>query len=120
MVVIVACLVELEDCDINQMDCMDNTSHLCTAGKGHQGLVKILIEQDDVNPDKLEKRNRTPLFCVAWNGHEGAVKIILERSEVNPTSEEITTAKHCTHVLLRMEKREWWGYNSGGTASIST
>jgi len=71
----VAGLVELEGCDINQTDCMDNASLLTTAGNGHQGVVQILVERDDVNPDKRDNHSRTHLMCVACNRYEGVVKI---------------------------------------------
>ena len=40
---IVACLVEVEGCDINQEDCVGNTALMWAAQKGHVGVAKILL-----------------------------------------------------------------------------
>ena len=81
---IVIGLIELEGCDINQRDCVDNTPLVWAARNGYQGVVEILLKRGDVNPDKPGKDGQTPLGCAAWNGHEGVVKMLLERDEVNP------------------------------------
>ena len=85
---IVAGLVELGDCDINQEDCVGNTPLVWAASNGHEGVVKILLGRDDVNPDKPDRSDRTPLWCAASNGHEGVVKILLGRDDVNPDKPE--------------------------------
>ena len=81
---IVASLVEVEGCDINQIDCLGNTPLVWAAHNGHERVVKILLGRDDVNPDKPDFRERTPLSCAAGRGHEGVVKILLGRDDVNP------------------------------------
>ena len=84
IVEIVASLVEIEGCDINQKDCMGNTPLACAAWKGHEGVVKILLEQDHVSPDGPCRDGQTPLGWAAWKGHEGVVKILLEQNHVSP------------------------------------
>ena len=81
---IVASLVEVEGCDVNQTDCIRNTPLVWAALNGHEEVVKILLELDDVNPDKPDINGRSPLCGAAENGHEGVVKILLERDDVNP------------------------------------
>ena len=84
IVEIVASLVELEGCEINQKDCMGNTPLACAALNGHEGVVKMLLEQNHVSPDLPGRDGQTPLGCAARNGHEEVVKILLERGDVNP------------------------------------
>ncbi|KAG0642718.1 ankyrin repeat-containing domain protein [Tuber brumale] len=84
IVEIVASLVEVEGCDINQKDCVGNTPLLWAARNGHEGAVRILLERGDVNPDKPGSSGRTPLWWAAWDGHEGVVKMLLGRDDLNP------------------------------------
>ena len=81
---IVAGLVEVEGCDINQNDCAGNTPLVWAARNGHEGVVKILLGQDDISPDKPGEGGQTPLYCATKKGHEGVVKILLGRRDVNP------------------------------------
>ena len=81
---IVASLVEVEGCDINQNDCAGTTPLVWATLNGHEGVVKILLERDDVNPEKPHQSGQTPLCFAAKNGHEGMVKILLGRDDVNP------------------------------------
>jgi len=81
---IIACLVEVKGCDINQKDCVGNTALMWAAYHGHEGVVKTLLERDDVNPDKPDRYGQTPLYCAASNGHEEVVKVLLGRVDVNP------------------------------------
>ena len=81
---IVAGLVEVEGCDINQIDCVYNTPLLWAAWNGHEGVVKILLGRGDVNPNKTDCYGKTPLHWAAQSGHEGVVKILLERDDVSP------------------------------------
>jgi len=84
IVEIVAVLVQMEGCDINQIDSQGNTPLIWAAKNGHEGVVKILLARDDVNPYKPDNDGRTPLWRAAFNGHERVVKILLERDDVNP------------------------------------
>jgi len=81
---IVAGLIDVEGCDINQGDCDGNTPLVWAAWSGHEGVVKILLGRDDVNPDNSGRNRHTPLSSAAENGHEGVVKILLRRDDVNP------------------------------------
>ena len=81
---IVASLIEVEGCDINQSDCGKNKPLMWAAESGHEGVVKILLGRDDVNPDNSDWNMHTPLSAAAENGHEGIVKMLLERGDVNP------------------------------------
>jgi len=89
IVEIVAGLMEVEDCDINQIDCIGSTPLFWAALNGQEEVVKILLGRDDVNPDKPDVYCQTPLCCAAENGHEGVVKILLERGDVNPETPDI-------------------------------
>jgi len=84
IVEIVAVLVQMEGCDINQIDSQGNTPLRWAARNGHEGVVKILLGRDDVNPDQPNNDGRTPLWWAAYYGYEGVVKMLLERDDVNP------------------------------------
>ena len=84
IVEIVASLVGVESCDVNQKDCVGNTSLVWAARSGHEEVVKILLGRDDINPDTPDRYGRTPLCWAAEHGHEGVVKILLGRGDVNP------------------------------------
>ena len=84
IVEIVAGLVEIEGCDINQMDCEGNTPLAWAARNGHGGAVKVLLGRDNINPNKPDNNDQTPLHHAAKRGHEGVVKILLGRGGVNP------------------------------------
>jgi len=81
---IVACLIDIEGCDINQGDCDGNTPLVWAAWSGHEGVVKILLGRDDVNPNNSGIDMHTPLSSAASYGHEGVVKILLGRDDINP------------------------------------
>ena len=81
---IVASLLEIEGCDINQMDSRGSTPLHWAARNGQEEAVKILLDRDDVDPDKPENDGQTPLWRAARNKHEGVVKILIERDDVNP------------------------------------
>ena len=83
IVEIVAGLVEIEGCDINQMDCGGNTPLAWAARNGHEGAVKVLLGRDNINPNKPDNNDQTPLHHAAKRGHEGVVKILLGRGDVN-------------------------------------
>jgi len=84
IVEIVAVLLQMEGCDINQIDSQGNTSLMWAAKNGHEGVMKILLGRDNVNSDKPDNNRRTPLSWAAYYGHEGVVEILLERGDVNP------------------------------------
>ena len=81
---IVAGLVEVEGCDINQEDSYGLAPLMWAALSGHEGVVKILLGRDCANPDKPGRYGETALWFAASNGHEGVVKLLLERDDVNP------------------------------------
>jgi len=80
---IVAGLVEVGGCDINQVDCAGNTPLVWAAWNGHEGVVEILLGRDGVDPEMANPFRQTPLCFAAENGHEGVVKILLGRGDVN-------------------------------------
>jgi len=82
IVEIVACLLAVEGCDINQEGHIGNTPLAWAAFNGHEGVVEILLGRDDVNPDQPNNLGHTPLLCASWNGHEGVVEILLRRADV--------------------------------------
>jgi len=84
IVEIVTVLVQMEGCDINQMDCGGDTPLMWAAKNGHESVVKILLARDGVDPDNPNNYGQTPLWRAAYNGHEGVVKILLQRDEVSP------------------------------------
>jgi len=84
IVEIVASLLEVKGCDINQKDCVGNTPLVWAAHNGHEGAVKVLLGRDDVDPDGPGNNGLTPLDCAARCGHEGVVKILLGRDDVDP------------------------------------
>jgi len=89
IVEIAAGLVEMESCDINQMDCGGNTPLVWAARNGHDGVVKMLLGRDGVEPDTADNEGRTPLWGAAHSGHEGVVKILLERDDIKPGRADI-------------------------------
>jgi len=84
IVEVVAGLIEMGCCDINEVDFSGCGPLVWAARNGHEGVVEILLGREDVNPDKPDDNDRTPLCYAAWNGHEGVVKILLGREDVNP------------------------------------
>jgi len=114
IVEVVAALMEMEGCDINQRDCMGYTPLMWAAWRGNEGVVELLLMQDDVSPDRptrggptapgrppcwherfagrrltLEDGNlhdggRTALSLASASGREGVVRLLLARGDVNP------------------------------------
>jgi len=80
---IVAGLVEMEGCDINQTDLTGRAPIAWAALSGHEGVVKMLLERDDVIPSTAEN-GQTPLWYAACTGQEDMMKMLLERDDVNP------------------------------------
>jgi len=89
IVEMVAALVEVEGCDINQTDCTGNTPLVWAASNGHEEVVEILLGKDDVDPEKQGTCGRTPLWSAAYYGHTGVLKTLLRRNDVNPDSPDI-------------------------------
>ena len=81
---IVTCLVAVDGCNINPIDCTSSTPLMWAASNGHVGVVNILLGRDGVNSNSLDQRGQTPLHRAAAEGHEGVVKILLKRDGVNP------------------------------------
>ena len=84
IVEIVTSLIEVEGCDINRRDCVENTPLAWAALNGHERVVEILLRQGDISPDEPGEDGQTPLFLATWGGNAGVVKILLERDEVRP------------------------------------
>jgi len=84
IVEVVASLLEVEGCDINQIDCAGNTPLVWAALNGHEEVVRILLERGNVSLDKPDVYGRTPLLLGVKNGHEGVVKILLGRGCIWP------------------------------------
>ena len=80
---IVASLVEVRGCDINQKDFIGNTPLVWAAMNGYDGVVRILLGRDDVDPNSPGKWGQ-PLCLAAEDGHEGVVRILLGRDDVDP------------------------------------
>ena len=81
---IVAALIEMQDCDINQRDYMGLTPLIWAARQGNQGTVMLLLTRDDINPDKPDNNSQTPLGWASENGHEEVLRLLLARGDVNP------------------------------------
>jgi len=86
IVEIVAFLVDMGGCDINQTDCTGSTPLAWAAKNGHDGVVKILLRRGDVNPDNPDPYGRTPLLWAAGSSCEGVAEILLGRGDVNPNN----------------------------------
>ena len=89
VVQIVATLVEMEGCDINQMDYRGNTPLVWAAWRGHEETVKILLGREGINPDSPDKYGQTPLCLAARSGYEGVVKMLLGRGGVDPNRSDV-------------------------------
>jgi len=80
----VAGLVEVDGCDINQTDCTGSAPLVWAALNGHEGVVRVILSRDDINPDQCGMYGRTPLWCAAFYGYVGVVKMLLERDDIAP------------------------------------
>ena len=81
---VVAALIEMQGCDINQGDYGGFTPLIWAARQGNQGAVMLLLARGDVNPDKPDSDGQTPLLWASKNGHEEVVRLLLARDDVNP------------------------------------
>ena len=57
---IVAELMEVDGCDVGQIDCVGNTPLMWAAQNGHKGVVGLLQEREDVTPDIPCRSSHTP------------------------------------------------------------
>ena len=57
---IVAELIEVDGCDVNQIDCVGNTPLAWAVQNGHEGVVELLREREDITPDILCRSSHTP------------------------------------------------------------
>ena len=96
IVEIVACMTEMEGCNINQMDFTGSTPLLWASRSGHEGVVKILLRRDGIRPDEPNVNGETPLHVAAWFGHEEVLKIPLGQG-VNPDKPNL---RHQTPLCL--------------------
>jgi len=84
----VAGLIKVEGCDVNQADCIGGTPLMWAAWNGHEGVVELLLGLDEVDPNKQCFCDRTPLLYAAWRGHEGVVMTLLGRKDIQPDKPE--------------------------------
>ena len=81
---VVAALVEMGSCDINQEDCRGFTPLIWAARQGNEGVVRLLLARDDVNPDKLSSCDQTLLSAATSQGLEGVLRLLLVRDDIGP------------------------------------
>ena len=81
---VVAALIEMDGCDINQQDRKGFTPFMWAVRQGNQGAVALLLARDDVSPDKPNNNGITPLWWASFHGNEGVVRLLLARGDVNP------------------------------------
>ena len=81
---VVANLIGMEGCDINQRDNMGFTPLTWASRQGNQGTVTLLLTRDDIDPSNPDSHGGTPLWWASYNGHEGVVRLLLARGDVNP------------------------------------
>jgi len=81
---VVAALIEVGGCDVNQRDWKGFTPLGWAARRGNRAVAELLLTQDCVNPEKADNAGQTPLWWASYEGHEWVVKLLLARSDVNP------------------------------------
>ena len=132
---VVAGLIEIECCDINEGDFAGRGLLGWAARNGHEGVVKLLLGWGEIIPDRSDYDGRTPLSHAAECGHEGVVKIILGREDVSPNELDnegrasLSHAAECGHegvvkILLgrkevNPDKPDIWGRTPLSSASES-
>ena len=130
IVEVVAALVGINGCDVNQIDCMGNTPLIWAAENGHEGVVRLLLEQEDIKPDEPDEYGRTALSWAAESGHAGVVDLLLRRDDVNPNKPDYrgqtplswaTESGHegMVNLLLRRGDIDPDRPNDGGRAPLS-
>ena len=85
---IVAALIKIESCDVNQSDCKGFTPLMWAARRGNEEVVRLLLTRDDINPDLPDIYGQTPFWRASLEGHEGVIRILLERTDVDPDRPE--------------------------------
>jgi len=85
---VVAALIEMESCDVNQQDCKGFTPLMWAARKGNEAVVKLLLTRDDINPDIPDIYGQTPFWRASLKGYEEVMRILLTRNDVNPDRPE--------------------------------
>jgi len=98
IVEVVAGLIEMGYCDINEADFSGCGPLTWAARNGHEGVVEILLGREDVDPDKPDDDGQTPLSHAAGNGHEGVVEILLGREDVNLDKPDIWDRTPLSHA----------------------
>ena len=73
---IVAALIGIEGCDINQRDCKGFTPIMWAARRGNEAVVRLLLTRNDIDPDIPDIYGRTPLQHASENGHEGVMALL--------------------------------------------
>ena len=65
---IVACLVEVEGCNIKQKDSMGYTSLARAAWNGHEAVVELPVNRAQIDLDKPSEDGQAPLMLAACDG----------------------------------------------------
>ena len=86
---LVTILVNSEDCEVDQQDCVGSTPLAWAARNGHERVVKVLLGRKNVEPNHPDVYDRTPLGWAAIGGHEGVVKLLLEQENADPDLPDI-------------------------------
>ena len=81
---VVAALIEMDGCDVDQRDWKGFTPLGWAAQRGNEAVVGLLLIQDRVNPEKADNAGQTPLWWASSKGHEWVAKLLLARDDVNP------------------------------------
>jgi len=114
IVEVVAALMEMEGCNINQRDCMGYTPLMWAAWRGNEGVAGMLLMRGDVSPDRsacggwavpqralcwserlvgyrlvpeyanFHDGGQTALILASSSGREGVVRLLLTRGDVIP------------------------------------
>jgi len=85
---VVAALIEMKVCDINQADSDRNTPLMWAVRQGNHGVVRLLLSYDRIDPDKAGSYLKTPLMWASENGDERMVKLLI-RGGANPNEIDI-------------------------------
>ena len=89
IVELVTVLIDAEDYEVDQRDCVGRTPLIWAAREGHESVVKVLLEGENVDANRPGMYARTPLGCAAFEGHEGVVRLLLERENVDPNHADV-------------------------------